>query len=400
MLLSSTSLGFGQWFQQIGMGWLVYVITNSPVQIGIVATIRGLTVVALSIPAGVLADRYDRRTLVLWSTALAVVQASALAILVLFGVVQWWHLWLFALVEGTSAAFNQPARSALVYDQVGPKTLENAVALTAVTNNLARVTGPTLAGVIIALLGPGACFAVLAGLKVLAFSLTIPIKPAVRQAGSERRARGWRSYTEGLVIVGRSRILLGLLILQVIPSVLVYPYLPFVPIYTSEVLGFGKNASVYGFLLSAVGFGSLAGAALMAGRGSGQRGGMLMLGGAFFYILMILLFSLSTSLPLSFGILVLAGLFNVYNLNLNQTFYQLYTPNEARGRVLAVNGLIGPGIQPIGNMVMGAGVAGWGFSKTVASFTLVAALANFALVMVISDLRRLRAPDSNAQDGV
>ncbi|MSQ22362.1 MAG: MFS transporter [Dehalococcoidia bacterium] len=397
LLLSTTSLGFGQWFQQIGMGWMVYVITNSPIQIGIVATIRGLAVVVLSIPAGVLADRYDRRTLVLWATALAVLQASALAILVLFGAIQWWHLWLFALVDGISAAFNQPARSALVYDQVGPKTLENAIALTAVTNNLARVTGPTIAGMIIAWVGVSACFVTLAGLKILAFLLTMPIRPAPPASASKAVVRGWRSYMEGLVVVGRSRVLLGLLILQVIPSVLVYPYMPFVPIFTSEVLGLGKNAFAYGFLLSAVGFGSLVGAAMMAGRGSGQSGGKLMLGGAFFYMLMIMLFSLSSWLPLSFGILILAGLFNVYNLNLNQTFYQLHTPNEARGRVLAVNGLIGPGIQPIGNMVMGAGIAGWGFPKTVASFTAVAAVTTVILAVAIPEIWRLRAPSGETR---
>ena len=396
LLLSTTSLGFGQWFQLIGMGWLAYVVTQSPIQMGIVAAIRGVSVVTLSIPAGMLADRYDRRTLVLWSTALAGVQASLLALLVILGIVQWWHLWLFALVEGASAAFNQPARSALVYDQVGPKTLENAVALTAVTTNLARVTGPTIAGMVIAWMGIGTCFVTLAGLKILAFFLTMHIRPAPQAPESKKSAHGWRSYMEGLVVVGRNRVLLGLLVLHIIPTMLVYPYMAFVPIYTSEVLGLGKNVSAYGFLMSAAGFGSLVGSALLAVRGSGQRGGMLMLGGVFFYIVMIMLFSQSTWLPLSFGILVFGGLFNSYNLAMNQTLYQLHTPDEARGRVLAVYGMSGMGLQPIGNLVMGPVIGAWGFSPTLASFTAVAALSAIIVAVAIPEVWKLRAPSAAA----
>lgn len=398
LLLSSASLGFGQWFQQIGMGWLTYVVTNSPVQIGIVAAIRGVVLVAVSVPAGMLADRFDRRSLVLWSTAGAVVQASILAALVLLGFVQWWHLWLFALVEGVFAAFNQPARSALVYDQVGPKTLENAVALTAVTNNLARVTGPTIAGMVIAWSGVGACFLVLTALKGVAFLLTIPMRAAPPVGASKQGTQGWGSYLEGLVVVGRSRVLLGLLLVQAIPVLVVYPYLAFVPIYTSDVLGFGKNATAYGFLMSAVGFGSLVGAGLLTLQGSGRRGGTIMLVGAFFYLLMVMLFSLSTQLYIAFGCLALAGLSNVMKLTINQTLYLLHTPGEVRGRVLAVNGMVGMGLQPIGNMVMGPAIGAWGFATTVASFAGAACLMLITLSVVIPELWKLSASTAKPPD--
>ncbi len=397
LLLSSTSLSFGQWFQQIGMSWLAYVVTNSPVQMGIVAAIRGVVLMVMSVPAGFLADRVDRRSLVLWSTAAAVIQAGLLAALVLLDMVQWWHLWVFAAIEGGFAAFNMPARLALVYDQVGPKTLENAVALSAVTNNLARVTGPTIAGMIIGWVGVGACFVALAALKVLAFALTIPIRPIKSAGVSKDRVHGWRGYLEGLVVVKHSRVLLGLLIVYIIPALLVYPYMAFVPIYTSDVLGLGKDASAYGFLMSAVGFGSLVGAALLATRGSGRRGGVLMLGGQFFYILMITLFAMSTWLPLAFGILVLAGLFNSYNLTMNQTLFQLNTPDEARGRVLAVYSMSGTGLQPIGNLVMGPVLAVWGFSPTVVTFTVVAAAITLLTAVVIPEVARLQTVAARAK---
>ena len=400
LLASTTSLQFGQWFQMIGMGWLAYVVTEDPLQMGIVAAFRGFALIAVSVPGGLLADRVDRRTLVLWATAVSAAQATFLAVLVISGAVQWWHLWVFAAVEGSAAGVNLPAQQALVYDKVGPKTLENAVALTAITMNLGRVTGPTIAGVVIAWLGVGACFLTLAVLNLLALALVSRIRPALERPAAGDRGHGLVSLLQGLVVIRHSRVLLGLLLIHVLPTLLVYPYLYFVPMYTSEVLGFGKDATAYGLLMSAVGFGSLAGAALLAVMGSGQRGGRLMLSGVFGYIMMVMLFSQSTWLPLSFGFLVFAGLFNVYNLTINQTLYQLYTPNETRGRVLSVYGISGMGLQPVGNLIMGVVIGFWGFPNTLLVFALAASLTLVLFIVIIPEMWRLRAPTAEPQGGV
>ncbi|MCX6021759.1 MAG: MFS transporter, partial [Chloroflexi bacterium] len=186
LTFSTGSLGFAQWFQQIGQGWLVLEVTHSAGQVGVITFLRGITILLASPPAGVLSDRYSRRNVIVWTTFASVVQALALAALVFANMIESWHLWVFAIAGGLTQAVTQPARQAFVYDVTERELLTNALTVNSLAQNLARVSGPPLAGAIIGLLGNASLFLVLAVLNVVAMGLTMLIRTRGQVAAANR----------------------------------------------------------------------------------------------------------------------------------------------------------------------------------------------------------------------
>ncbi|MBI4313069.1 MAG: MFS transporter [Chloroflexi bacterium] len=388
LIFSSGALGFGQWFQQIGLGWLVFQQTGSPGQMGGIAAVRGLVFLLVSPPAGILCDRMSRRFLIIASTGVAVLQALGLAILVGSGRAELWHLYIFSMVEGAASAVNQPARQAFVYDVVEKESLTSAVTLNSVAQNLARVSGPAIAGTIIGFAGTASVFYILVGLKILAMLLTMLISPRTRQVIPTHQVKPLRDMWEGLRYAWGDKAILGLVVLGIIPTLLIYPYVQFLPFFASRFGGEGEvGARTYGILATGVGWGSLVGLSGLVMMGDLRAKGKVMLVAQALYPVAVALFALAGNFAMAMVFLVMAGVFNSINTTLQNTLFLLLSREEVRGRVMSLHSMTG-GLQPIGSLTMGLGIEYWGATPAIAGFMAVSIVCILLTAALFVQMRR------------
>jgi MFS family permease len=385
LFFGTVAQGFGQWAQTIGMGWLVYELTGeSAVQLGLISAFSGIVRLLAGPFIGFALDRYSRRDILIWSTALGAAQGGALALLVVSGYAEVWHVYLFALAEGLVTTTNQTTRQAYVYDITTNETLPNAVALNSVGQNLSRVSGPPLVGVL-AVFDIAAPFIFLTVMKTIGVLLTLPLSRATRQAGraAEHPLRGtW----QGLHYVAREPAVLGLVVLALIPAFLVYPYVQLLPVFAKQVLGGG--AFEFGLLAASIGWGSLAGLLGLAFAGDPPHKGRIALWGMLGYAVLLLGFSQSTVLWLSLALLTGAGVFHGVSLALQQTLVQLLARNDMRGRATSVFQM-GFALQPLGVLLMALAIDRWGAGRAVGSFFAVSSLAFAWMAVSWRSLRRV-----------
>lgn len=384
LFFGTIAQGFGQWAQTIGMGWLVYELSQeSAVQLGAISAFSGVVRLLAGPFIGFALDRYQRRSILLWSTALGAAQGGALATLVLSGRAEVWHIYVFALAEGLITTTNQTTRQAYVYDITTDETLPNAVALSSVAQNLSRVSGPPLAGVL-AVFNVAAPFVFLTVMKSIGVILTLPLSHATRQSGraSQNALRGaW----DGIRYVSREPAVLGLVVLALIPALLVYPYVQLLPVFAKRVLGGGSLE--YGLLAASIGWGSLVGLLGLAFAGDLPRKGRTALWGMLGYALLLLAFSQSTVLWLSLVLLSIAGVFHGVSLALQQTLVQLLARNDMRGRATSVFQM-GFALQPIGVLVMALAIDRWGAAPAVGAFFAISSVAFALMALGWGSLRR------------
>lgn len=384
LLAGTMGVQVGSWSQTIGQGWLVHVLTHSAFQLGLISFIRGMAMLAASPAGGLLSDLLDRRRVVIAGTLLAAFNALVLTALVASGQVAVWHLYALAAIDGAVNAVNQPARQALVYDVVGKDDLTNAVALSSVGSNLMRIIGPSLGGALIGTVGIASCFLFQGLCYTLSAVVTLFIRPIdpLRQ----RAASLLESLLGGFSYAMQHRVVLLLLFVAAVPSLLVYPYVGFVPVFASDVLHVGPFQ--YGVLMTAVGVGSIPGALMAANMADPRGKGWLLLATSAAYMTMVAAFACSPWFLLAFACLVAAGVANSVQNTLNNTLIQLAVSDAYRGRVSALYFMTG-GLTPFGSLAMGAAIAALGPQPAVAAFALSAAAVIAALSVVSSHLRRL-----------
>lgn len=374
-LLAGTALSqVAGWMEEVSRGWLVLQLTHSPFQLGLFGFIRGFSQLLVSPAAGVLADRLDRRRLAAITQLVPGLVALAIAALVSADRIAVWHLYVAACVGGAAMAVNMPARQVLVYDVVGGEYLTNAIGLNSVTSNLARIVAPSVGGLIIGAAGIGASFytqTVFFGLATVATLLLRPIAQA-----EPVRTPMLRGIREGVAYVRGDPTVLRLVLLNLIPNVLIYPYVALMPVFAEDVLHVGSAG--YGVLLTGVGFGSIPGGLIVASMSTSSWKGRAMSLAALLYMAMVAAFALSTWFALSFAILVVAGLGWSMMVTLNQTLLQLHLSDAFRGRVLALYTMAG-GLTPFGSLSMGSAADAFGVQQAVVAF----ALAGFALAAVV-----------------
>lgn len=384
LLAGTMGVQVGSWSQTIGQGWLVHVLTHSAFQLGLISFIRGMAMLATSPAGGLLSDLLDRRRVVIAGTLLAAFNALVLTALVASGQVAVWHLYALAAIDGAVNAVNQPARQALVYDVVGKDDLTNAVALSSVGSNLMRIIGPSLGGALIGTVGIASCFLFQGLCYTLSAVVTLFIRPIdpLRQ----RAASLLESLLGGFSYAMQHRVVLLLLFVAAVPSLLVYPYVGFVPVFASDVLHVGPFQ--YGVLMTAVGVGSIPGALMAANMADPRGKGWLLLATSAAYMTMVAAFACSPWFLLAFACLVAAGVANSVQNTLNNTLIQLAVSDAYRGRVSALYFMTG-GLTPFGSLAMGAAIAALGPQPAVAAFALSAAAVIAALSVASSHLRRL-----------
>ncbi|MCX6020996.1 MAG: MFS transporter [Chloroflexi bacterium] len=385
LTLSSASLGFGQWFQQIGLGWLVFQLTGSPAQMGTITFVRGIMVLVASPPAGVLSDRFSRRTIIMWTALVNAAQAVALAVLVIAELAQPWHLYGFAIISGAIQAVAQPARQAFVYDVTTREMLTNAMAVNSLAQNLARVMGPPLAGVMIGLLGTASSFFMLAIFNLTALGFTSMIHTRTQFKPAQQKESPLTAMMGGLRYSLQHRLILALLLTTIIGPMLVFPWVQYLPVFATEVLNGGPET--YGLLATGVGWGSLIGLLAVAYVGDIKRKGLAIVVGQIGYASMVLAFTRTDSLAVGMLCLVVAGIFFSVMQVMVQTLFQLAVSNDMRGRVMALYSMEG-GFQPVGSLPMGFAIERWGAPNTVMGFMLLAITAMMSVTVFFPELRR------------
>jgi MFS family permease len=327
------------WMDQVVRGWLMYELTNSPVQLGLVHGVQAVPILVLSPIAGSVADRYPRKLQVVVAQVLAGVMYAVLAVLIVTGHIQPWHVYATAFAMAIVQTFHQPARAAMVADAVPASHLTNAIGLTSIMFNVARSTGPALAGFLIATLGTASCYAVQVGFYVLAIVWTLWLRPdpsatiSVRGHAMQGLSFG-QSIVEGWRFSWRNDAVRAGLLIMMCASLFIVPFTTLLPVFARDLLGVGATGQ--GVLLTAMGLGALCSAVLLASFGDRLPRGLLMLGGVTAYGLSVVAFAASPSFRLSLGLMTLVGLAHVSSHALVQTVIQTYSPSAFRGRTMAI----------------------------------------------------------------
>lgn len=351
----ASQLGF--WVQQMGSGWLVYELTKSPFQLGLVTFFSGGAMIALTPVGGTLVDRLDRRRILLVTQALVAIIAVALAVLVLFQRIELWHMYVAAVLSGGLSAIVQPARQALVYDLVGREDLPNAIALNAVTLNAARVVGPSLGGALLATTGVQGTFFFQAGCLAFAVWATMVIREGRRSEPIGEKTSFVEAMVTGIRYCMKDRTIAVLLLMSMVAAVLGWPYITLMPAYAAEVLHAGSGG--YGLLMAAVGVGAVIGSVFVAFLSAVPWKGKLLVAAMVLNGLALVALGIPSVLAISLVILAGIGLAGAIQMAMNQILVQLKVDDQYRGRLSALY-FLGFGLQPIGALPAGAIAESWG----------------------------------------
>jgi MFS family permease len=320
---------------QIAFGYLAYQISGSATALGLVGLCWGIPMLTLSLVGGVVADWVPRRTIILVTQGAIGLMAVATALLIYTGQLQLWHLYAVALVQGTSFAFNMPARQALSADLVGREDLANAMALFNANMNFSRVIGPAVAGFLIALpaLGISGVFALMAFAYVFVLGLFWQIRGGRVKAGTSR-ASGFQQLKDGLSYIRGNRPLVMLLTLGFLPMMLGMPYQTLMPVFAIGV--FDSGAQGLGLLNASAGVGALIGSLALASLGNFAWKRRLQSAMGLAFGLSLMAFALSPTFLLALVVLLVLGGASASYMALNNTLVMEATPREYYGRVMSV----------------------------------------------------------------
>lgn len=385
LLASTMALQVGSWVQTIGQGWLVVNdLGGSATNLATVALLRGASLVLLSPVGGYLASKYERRKQLMFYTTGSAAIAILLALLVATSRIEIWMVYVTAVAAGAVEALAGPIRNLLVFDSVGPEEMTNAVALNALGGNAMRVIGPAIGGALIGLIGTEGTFEVQAGGLILAVVLTSRLRPSLPGSGLPMSI--WRSMGGGLAYVARDRRMLLIVTMAILPSMLVYPYVTFLPVFARDVLN--SDQSAYAILAASVGVGSLLGGAFVAIAADRAPMGPGMMWGCFLYCVCIALFALSGSLWLAVAILTGAGVFHSIYSAFNASLMQMKAAPEYRSQVVSLQTMTW-GLTPFAGLLMGRMIDSWGVPSVVFAWMAVAAALTLILTFASSELRRI-----------
>ena len=378
------------WMDQVARGWLMYELTNSPVQLGLVHGVQAIPILVLSPLAGSVADRYPRKQQVVVAQGLAGVLYTVLALLIVTGHIHPWHVYATAVGMAMVQTFHQPARAAMVADAVPPRHLTNAIGLNSIGFNVARSIGPALAGVLIATLGTASCYVVQTGCYLLAVVWTLWLRPTPSAATGGRGAPGasfGQSIVEGWTFSWRNETVRAGLLITMCASLLIMPFTTLLPVFARDILGVGATGQ--GGLLTAMGIGAVGSAVLIASLGDRLPRGLLMLGGVTMYGLSVVAFAASPSFRLSLGLMTIVGLAHVSSYALVQTVIQTYSPSAFRGRTMAIFHMTSV-VVTLGSMLAGTLAALVGARWAAAAMGAAGALLAVTIGAALPHARRIR----------
>ncbi|MFH1074258.1 MAG: MFS transporter [Candidatus Firestonebacteria bacterium] len=353
----------GTWLQMIAVSWLVYRLTGSVFMLGLVGFLSRIPTFLVAPFAGVVADRYDRYKILIWTQVLSMLQAFIFAVLVFTGTVQVWHTILLGISLGLINAFDIPVRQSFVVNMVeDKKDLGNAIALNSSMVNGARLIGPTVAGLLIAAVGEGWCFSInaLSFIAVISSLLMMKIKPWEFKKASKS---GFLEFKEGFSYAYKQKIISSLLLLLAVASLIAMPYLVLMPAFSKEILKGGPK--MFGFLMAAAGFGALIGALYLGGRKSSEGLGRIVILSSILFGIGLIMFSFTRTVWTSALFLIVSGFGMMVQATGTNTILQTVVEEDKRGRVMSLYTMAFMGMQPFGSLLIGQLAAAFGIPATI-----------------------------------
>jgi MFS family permease len=339
--------------QGLGQQWLVYVLTGSALELGIVSACQFLPVLFFSLYGGVVADRLPKRALLIFTQSASLLLALILGLLTWANVVQIWQVYVLACLLGIVTAFDMPARQAFIVEMVGREDLMNAIALNSSIFNGSRALGPAIGAYVITWVGIAGCFFInaLSFVAVIIGLLMMRLAPPLSQPKAERRS-ALRQIGEGLgYIRSDQRVLLVFVLVSFISIFGIPTYTTLLPIIADRVLH--MQVTGLGALSTALGTGAVIASISLAYTSSARQRRLFLVTGSVAFSSLLTLFSLSSSFGLSLALLGGVGLCVVATNATGNTIIQSYTPDHLRGRVMSVWALVLVGLAPIGSFLVG-----------------------------------------------
>jgi predicted MFS family arabinose efflux permease len=349
MWIGACTSSIGTWMQIVAQGWLIYTLTNSKFLLALDQVLGGLPIFLFSLIGGVLADRLDRRHVLLGSQFVQMACAFTVTALVGTGAIRVWHLLTLSCVAGFAQAFGGPAYSALIPTLVEKEDMPNAIALNSIQFNVAVTIGPALGGVALAQLGQTWCFA-LNGISFFGPIITL-LMIQTRFLPVKTSESILTSMKQGISFIRKQGAMEVLIILAFVMTFLAVPARTYLPVFAKDI--FQRGPETYAMFLSLSGAGSIVGALLVAWLGNVHNKGRIAL------TLLICLgagmsgFALSTSMVASSILLFIFGGAMIGVFSMVNSLVQLITTNEMRGRVMSVYNCAFRGGMPLGNLVSG-----------------------------------------------
>ena len=349
MWFGACTSSIGTWMQIVAQGWLIYRLSHSAFLLALDQFLGGIPIFLLSLIGGVIADRVERRRILLGSQYIQLASAGLLTALVATGVVHVWHILCLSFISGFAQAFGGPAYSALVPTLVEREDMPNAIALNSIQFNLAVTIGPALAGEALARLGETWCF----GLNTVSFLAPIAALLIITSRFQPQKTTDsmFSSLKQGIQFVRKQGSMEALILLAFAMTALSMPLRTYFPVFVKDI--FLRGPETYGRLLSLMGVGSILGSLTIASLGNFRHKGRIALTMLICLGAGISGFALSKSLPVSYGVVVVVGFSMMAVFATVNSLVQLITTEEMRGRVMSVYNCAFRGGMPMGNLLSG-----------------------------------------------
>lgn len=342
----------GTWMQRVALGWLVYRLTDSALLLGVVGFSSQFPTFLLAPFTGVLADRWNRQRILLYTQLFSMLQALVLAGLVLSDMIRVWQVIVLSIILGLINAFDMPTRQSFMVEMIDDKAdLGNAIALNSTMVNGARLLGPSVAGLLIAVAGEGICFLVNGG-TYLAVIVSLLLMRIPKKAPADHRSKVLQQLLEGFGYALKSEPIRAILMLLALVSLMGMPYTVLLPVFARDILHGGPDA--FGYLVGSAGIGALAGALYLASRKSVIGLGKMIPVSAAVFGLSLMVFAFSRWLGLSIALIMLTGFGQMIQLAVGNTLLQTIVDDDKRGRVMSFYAMAFFGMTPIGSLFAGS----------------------------------------------
>lgn len=373
----------GTWMQMVAEAWLIYEITRSPLALGIMRFLHTIPVTLFTFYGGVLADRFEKRSILVVTQCFALVLSVILYLLASQGDIRVWQVGMIAFGLGVTNAFDIPARQSFVVDMVGKKDLTNAIALNSSVFNSARIIGPAIAGIILSRISVAACFLInafsYAAVIVGYLIMRLPLKANQADKRNVRTVTG-----EALRWIWKHSEVRVVFILVSMMSLFGMAYIALMPVFAKDILNIGPEG--FGWLLTANGIGALVGSFTLAATGNQVNRSRLSLIGLGVFLVCMIFFAWSRNALLSSSILVFAGWGMIIFFATSNTLVQSHVSDSLRGRVMGIYSFCFIGLSPFGNFISGA-LAKWLHAPTAITMGCLIGMCFFVWAVVQNRFR-------------
>ncbi|ATW26200.1 MFS transporter [Candidatus Formimonas warabiya] len=371
----------GTWMQRTAQQWLVYTITKSAFLLGVLGVAQFGPMLIFSLFAGVFADRYPKKSVLLFTQAALMIQAFILAVLVLSGHIYYWQVLILAAILGLVSTLDMPTRHSFIIELVGRKDLTNALALNSSIVNLARIIGPALAALLMANVGAGFCF-FLNGISFIPVLIGLYLIRPQQITIVKRTENMLKSIADGFKYIIRKPVLSCAVLTVLDVGTFAMNTNVLFPVFADQVLHKGVHG--YGFLLSAMGIGSLVGALLVATQVRTDPKRRTMFASSLIIAALLIMIFFIHSYFLAVIVIGGIGFFNIIFMNTVNSTLQLNSNDEYRGRTMSFYSLSLGGTTPIGNLFVGGFTQKFGPSV---GFLMCGAVTGIFILMIIGRTR-------------